>query len=292
LYARKVVKEGLVGVNRVCRLFRIAKDTYYHAQDPKSSLEQRYKSLKPKIAKIIEDNPSYGYPRIKKALKEQYGEIVNHKLLLRLLKLWGLGLKRKIKPKKRSWIKRVLDFLGKRANLLFSLTVDKVFQVIVSDITEIPYCQGRKKAYLCVHLDYLGKMILGWELGKHPDASLVLASFNMARNKLKRLGKSSHGIVFHQDQGSVYTGAEYTTATLEAGGTLSFSRKGEPGDNAVNESFFSRLKEEQRDVFFEAKDLWELEKLVKRAIDYYNFKRYHTSIGIVPPWEFTKEALG
>lgn len=287
-----MVREGLIGVNRACRLFKIAKDTYYQAQDPQSSLEQRYRKLKPKLVKIIEDNPAYGYPRIKKALKEQYGEVVNHKLLLKLLKLWGLTLKRKIRPKKKGWIKRVLDFLGKRANLLFGLSIDRIFQVVVSDITEIPYCQGRKKAYLCVHLDYLGKMILGWQLEKHPNTSLISASFRLAKNRLRRLGRFPKGIIFHQDQGSVYTSAEYTTTILKAGGILSFSRKGEPGDNAVNESFFSRLKEERREVFFEAKDYWELEVLLKRAIDYYNFERYHTSIGTVPPWEFTKKALG
>ena len=212
----------------------------YHGQDPKSTLNDKYQHLKPKIAQIIEDNSAYGYPRIKKALKDEYGEVVNHKLLLKLLKLWGLSLKRKTKPRKKSWIQRVLEFLGLRANLLFGLTIEQVFQVVVSDVTEIVYRQGQQKAYLCVHLDYFGKMVLGWKLSEHPDAVLAVDSLTMARAKLKKLKQSLVGIIFHQDQGSVYTSAEYMGEVLATGAYLSFSRKGEPGDNAVNEAFFSR----------------------------------------------------
>jgi putative transposase len=224
-------------------------------------------------------------------LAEEYGEIVNHKLLLKLLKLWGLTLKRKIRPKKKSWIQRVLDFLGFRANLLFGLVISRIFQVVVSDITEIVYDHGQRKQYLCVHLDYFGKMILGWKLSARPDTDLILASFKMARRKLKRLKQSLARIIFHQDQGSVFTSTDYTTEVLETGAYLSFSRKGEPGDNAVNEAFFSRLKDEQKDYFLEIENPWDLEAAVRKAIDYYNYKRYHTSIGTQTPWDFTRKML-
>ena len=72
---------------------------------------------------------------------------------------------------------------------------------------------------------------------------------------------------------------------------LSYSRRGEPGDNAVNESFFSRLKEEWRDVFMEAQSFDELQKMVKKAIDYYNNERYHSTIGLKAPLIFTKEQV-
>jgi len=85
-------------------------------------------------------------------------------------------------------------------------------------------------------------------------------------------------MIAHQDRGSVYTGAEYILAVLKEKGRLSYSRRGEPGDNAVNESFFSRLKEEWRDVFIEAQSFDELQKMVRKAIDYYNSERYHSTI--------------
>ena len=53
-----------------------------------------------------------------------------------------------------------------------------------------------------------------------------------------------------------------------------------PGDNAVNESFFSRLKEKWEDIFYEARTFEELERFISRAIRYYNIKRYHSSLGV------------
>jgi transposase InsO family protein len=247
------------------------------------------------IEAIVFENPAYGYPRIKKALEEKYGEVVNHKLLMKLLKLWGLSLNRVIRKTKSSWISKILNFLGKRANLLWHLVredkISRPAQVIVSDVTEIIFSNG--KAYLSVHMDFFGKIIYGWVLQKNADSSLVVESFNRAIKAMKRFGFDIlHGVIFHQDRGSIYTSAEYTSCVLSKKGTLSFSRTGEPGDNAVNESFFSRLKEEWRDVFFEAKDFEELVSLVKKAIEYYNNERLHSSIGYTTPKKFVQSYIG
>ena len=277
----------------------ISKDSYYHNQSKQSTLKSRWQSLKPKIGKILEHNPHYGYPRIKKALKDNYGIIINHKLLLKLLKLWGLELKRKTRKKKKTWMSKVLAFLQSKANLLRQLEaktraktkegLKACFQVIVSDMTEISFKAG--KAYLCVHLDYVGKLVYGWSLSLDPNRFLMISSFNKAVKRLKSFGikaKLLSQIIFHQDRGVQYTSTDYISAVLDKDVYLSYSKKGEPGDNAVNEAFFSRLKEEWRDIFAEAESLEELEKLVKKAIDYYNERRYHTSINNQTPLEFTK----
>jgi len=83
----------------------------------------------------------------------------------------------------------------------------------------------------------------------------------------------------------------FTTEVLSSEAYLSYSAKGEPGDNAVNEAFFSRLKEEWRDLFAEAETFEELKKLIKKSIAYYNEKRYHTSLNNMTPAEFTKKQL-
>ena len=226
-------------------------------------------------------------------MQKQYGETVNHKLLLKLLKLWGLALKRNLPKRKKSWMAKVLEFLQSRANLVRQLEakgkITDCFKVIVSDITEIPFKAG--KAYLCVHLDYVGKLVYGYSLSLNPNRQLVISSFQKAvktsTKKLKLNFKRLKEIIFYQDRGTQYTSADYTTTVLDKG-YLSFSKKGEPGDNAVNEAFFSRLKEEWRDIFYEAGSFEDLEKLVKKAIDYYNERRYHTTIENQIPLEFTK----
>jgi len=281
-------------VNQICRLLGISKKTYYYSIDPAQTLEQRYGRLKPMLERIIQSNPSYGYRRMKKALFEVYGEVVNHKVLLKLLLAWGLQFKRRIRKPRLGWIAQILDFLQIRANLVWRLTKQKMItrclQVIVSDVTQLYY--SGKKAYLCVHLDIYGKMIYGWHLSTAPNSELVLLSWKKAVATVKRLtGSSLTDMIAHQDRGSVYTGVDYILAVLKEKCRLSYSRRGEPGDNAVNESFFSRLKEEWRDVFMEAQSFDELQKMVKKAIDYYNNERYHSTIGLKAPLIFTKEQV-
>jgi len=285
------VKKGLAGVNQICRLLGISKDSYYNSKDPESSLHRKYQELKPLVEVIIEENPAYGWRRIKACLEKEYGIVINHKLLLKLLKFWGLSLNRKVREKNKGWVRVVLDFLDKRANLLWKLLRDgiliKCFRVIVSDVTELYY--SGKKAYLAVHMDYRGKIIYGWSLKRGAGRDLVIESLRMAVRSLKGYGiKVFKGIILHQDRGSVYTSDDYVAEALSLGFHLSYSRKGEPGDNAVNESFFSRFKEEWRDVFEDAKDFEELFRLVRKAMNYHNKKRYHSSLGYETPCSYVK----
>jgi len=199
---------------------------------------------------IIGKNPAYGWRRIKAALEKEHGIVINHKLLLKLLKLWGLSLNRKVRKKKKGWVRVVLDFLGKRANLLCKLVMDgiliKCFQIIVSNVTKLYY--SGKKVYLAVHMDYREKIIYGWSLQKGAGRDLVIKSLRMAVKSLKRYGiKILKGIVLHQDREIIYTIDDYVAEALSFGFHLSYSRKGQPEDNVVNESFFSRFKEEWRD---------------------------------------------
>ncbi len=52
----------------------------------------------------------------------------------------------------------------------------------------------------------------------------------------------SKGFIFHSDRGSQYSGYQFREALRENGIRQSMSRKGDPGDNAVAESFFKTLK--------------------------------------------------
>jgi hypothetical protein len=100
-----------------------------------------------------------GYRRISQALRQEYRIVVNEKLLKRQLRLWGLQLRRTIHKPARGYVYRLLEFLGRRANLLFRFKASSCLEVVVSDVTELIYRPG--KAYLAVHLDQFGKLVLG-----------------------------------------------------------------------------------------------------------------------------------
>jgi transposase len=148
-------------VNQICQLIGISKKTYYHSQEPQERLSEKYQALRPVLSRLIENHPSYGIPRLKKALAEQAGLVVNAKLLRKLLHVWGLSWQRTAGAgqRKKTWVQRVVEALGPRANLVRHLQITACFQVLVTDMTRLPFAEGI--AYLCVHLDWYGKLVLG-----------------------------------------------------------------------------------------------------------------------------------
>lgn len=284
-----MVAKGQFGVNRICKLTGISKATYYAAQNPMVKFEKKYLFIKSKVSAIIEKDGSYGIRRIKAELESSYQITVGRDTLAKLLKLWGLDLKRKIRVAKPNMIQKILIALADRTNLLIRSNITAPFQALSSDITEFRYKGG--KAYLCVHKDVFGQMVYGWSLGLTMDTKLVLASLEMARLKIKKLvGKISRKLIQHQDRGSQYTSHYYVQAAL-TWTALSYSDPGTPTHNPGQESFFGRFKDQWKTEIAEIETFEELEKFVKNKLDYYNYERRHTSIGLVSPYKFTKSFL-
>ena len=282
-YARGVVRKNKIGVNKVCKLFQISKKTFYGCVDPVDKFLDKYKDFKNYVLKIIEGNSAYGVGRIKIALKQEYNLIIGRDTLNKLLKLWGLNLGKNVKKSRINFIQKILIKLADKANLLIKRTINRPFQAISSDITEIKYQGG--KAYLCLHKDVFGQMVYGFELALDMKKERVIKSLKQTIKIMKKY-KIKNKIIFHQDQGSQYTSHDYIREVLKHG-KLSYSRKGTPTENPGQESFFGRLKDENRHEFQECETFEDLKKLVTKKIKYYNNKRIHTSIKMNPK-TFTK----
>lgn len=226
--------------------------------------------------------------RIKQALFDKYKIMVGRDALGRLLKLWALGLKRKLRKTKKSVIKEILEAMADRVNLLIRTKITAPFLAITSDITEIIYNNGRSKAYLAVHKDVFGQMVYGWALGTTMEAKLTISSFRMAIETMKKLlGRLPDDLLSHSDQGSQYTSYEYVNEVLKNNTTLSYSTPGTPTENPGQESFFGRLKDECKSEFLEMKTFEQLKKLISKKISYYNNDRLHTSLKLAAPKKYT-----
>ncbi len=290
-FARSEVRKKTFGVNRICQLTGISKATFYGHIDPREKFEEKYQHLKKKIEKIIQKNPAYGIKRIKRALLDKYKAVVGRDNLGKLLKIWGLSLKRKIKKKQRSVIQKILISLSDRTNLLIRIALSEPLQAITSDISEMIFNKGKEKCYLCVHKDALGQMVYGYAVSKNMMTDLVLSSLKKALRFLKKKKiKLKKDILFHSDQGSQFTGYDYVNAVLQIG-KLSYSKPGTPTENPGQESFFGRFKDEWREEIAELKSFPEVEKFIKSKIKYYNYQRLHTSIKNQTPYFFTKNSL-
>lgn len=280
-----------MGVNQICEVCGISKATFYNHQDPQEKFADKYAHLKKKVEKIIRENSAYGIKRIKQAIFNKYKIIIGRDSLGKLLIVWGLSLKRKIRKNKRSIIQKILISLSDRTNLLIRTTLSAPLQAITSDISEMVFNGGKEKCYLAVHKDALGQMVYGHEVAENMETGLVLSSLKKALKFLKKKKiKLKKETLFHSDQGSQLTSYEYVNAVLQVG-KLSYSTPGTPTENPGQESFFGRFKDEWRDEIRELKTFPEVKKFIESKIKYYNFKRLHTSIQNQTPYFFTKNSL-
>jgi putative transposase len=224
-------------------------------------------------------------------LWDKYHLTAGRDSLGKLLIIWGLSLKRKIKKKQRSVIQKILISLSDRTNLLIRTTLTAPLQAITTDISELLFNGGQEKCYLAVHKDALGQMVYGHEVAQNMETSLVLGSLKKALKFLKKKKlKIPKSILFHSDQGSQMTSYEYVSAVLQIG-QLSYSTPGTPTENPGQESFFGRFKDEWRDEIRELQTFPEVKKFVQTKIKYYNYHRLHTSIKNQTPYNFTKSTL-
>jgi len=286
------------GLNFCCRIIDVLKSSFYYYQHSRTltirKKEEKEEELRLKIIKIIEKHPAYGYRRLIPELKKQ-GVIINHKKLLPLLKKWGLNFKRSIVRKYKGGIDNILSFLGKRVNLIKKLSNDELDQlgkVVFTDFTEIVFNEGKGKVYLNPYLENKTKKIIGWVVSRSPTTKTALKSLKLAVKTLKGWGVDLTKTYFHQDQGSIYKAYEYLEVILkEIKALISYSRVGSPQDNPEMESFFGRLKDEWKTVFYQAKTEEEILHLISKAIMYYNTKRIHSVHKDKSPDEFLSSLL-
>jgi len=287
-----LVKDKEIGVNSACKLFGVSKDTFYSCRDKDERFKEKHTNIKKFIEKIIKENSFYGVKRIKAELKQRYSIEIGRDVLGKLLKLWGLSLKRKVKRTKPSMIKKIIMLLSDKANILTRSNIIAPFQAISSDITELRCKSG--KFYLCVHKDVFGQIVYGYSISRVMDTVMVKESLSIAIKKIKKLLKvksfKERDIIFHQDQGSQYTSYDYVNSVLDVG-RISFSTPGTPTENPGQESFFGRFKEECKDELLEIESFEEAKRFVENRLKYYNTRRLHTSINYQSPFSFTKSFL-
>lgn len=277
------------GLTKCLNLLSLAKSSYFAMTKERSTIQEKYQRLKPTIENIIDDYPAYGYRRIQVELTKKHHIIINHKLLKKLLRVWGLSLKRRIKPKQDSGIIKLLKLLGSDVNLIRLIAKPKLFETLTTDMTEVIYQGGQ--LYLAVILDLVSKRVIGWAVSEHPDTQLVLSAYQKAKTYLGEHHVNLNRSFMHQDQGSVYTSYEYVANLLNAGFTLSYSRVGCPQDNPEVESFFGRWKAEYLPIINQAQTQKEVKQLIDQTINEYNEKRRHSSLNYLSPDDFIKQLL-
>lgn len=235
--------------------------------------------LRDAIQRIAIKNPSDGYRKITEAFRRRKW-VVNHKRVLRIMREDNLLCLRR-----KSFV-RTTDSnhqMPVYPNLARAMKVTGINQLWVADITYIRLLW--EFVYLAVILDAFSRRVIGWKLGRTLEAELALDALRMAI----RRGRVEPGLVHHSDRGSQYASDAYTGLLKENNIQISMSRRGNPYDNAMAESFMKTLKYEE--VYrSEYRDIDEARRSIRRFIEsVYNRKRFHSALDYLSPIEFEKQ---
>ena len=206
-------------------------------------------------------------------LKEGNGIRIGRDKFFNLLRERGLEIKRK---KKYVYTTDSNHPYKKYDNIIKGRQVQRPDEVYVSDITYLSTKEGN--SYLSLVTDLYSRKIIGYQLSRSLETGSSIRALDRAIEGKEVLA----GIIHHSDRGTQYCSHEYTEKLLSKGMLISMSGKGNPYENAVAERINGILKQEfmlgQR-----YRTRAELAISVREAINNYNEKRPHLSLGYKTP---------
>lgn len=267
-------------MSALLKVANLSRSTFYY-HNKEAIIDPNEVNLKAVIKRIYQQHKGrYGYRRIALVLRKN-GHAVNHKRVLRLMRM--LGLKSKVKAKKyRSYKGQIGRIAPDHLKRQFS--AEQPNEKWVTDVTE--FNVKGEKLYLSPVMDLYNGEIIGYQTNRRPVLPLVM---NMLKKCYRKLSEGQTPML-HSDQGWHYQHSSYRQALKERGLEQSMSRKGNCLDNAAMESFFGTLKTE---MFYQKafESIGELEQDIREYIRYYNYDRIKLKLKGLSPVDYRIQAL-
>jgi putative transposase len=158
--------------------------------------------------------------------------------------------------------------------LLRCVAVERPNQVWAMDITYIPMARGF--VYLAAVVDWFSRRVLAWRVSITMEVEFCLEAVEEA---LARHGRPE---IFNTDQGSQFTGQDFTGLLLDNAIAISMDGKGAWRDNVFVERLWRSVKYEE--VYLRAYDSVSVARAsIGRYLDFYNRKRPHSSLDARTP---------
>jgi len=230
---------------------------------------EKDKELLDRVLSVLREHPYYGHRRIAIALGR------NTKSILRIMRKYGLSTKRKKKRFKKPR-KEPSSGIPNRVKYVSPIGPNATW---AGDFTEFRF--HGIKVFVATVIDLFTREIVGFSVGLHHTATLVLEAIEDAAKK-----RAATSAVFHSDQGSEYNSVLVKWWLLAHKILPSHSARGKPWENGFQESFYKYFKQELGNVhdILTIDDLYEK---IAHQISYYNTKRIH-SVLKMPPQLFFK----
>ena len=270
-------------VRRKCQLAEVPRSTFYASHDrPESRRERRNRFLLMHIKDEFEQSRhTYGSRRIYAELRGR-GIRCSINRIARLMKQHGIVAVQHRKYRPTTDSKHDFPVAPNLLGREFQAAAPN--RVWVADITYIPTDEGW--LYLATEMDLFSHQIVGWSLSSRICRHLVLDALEMAAGRRR----PEPGLIHHSGRGVQYACGDFQKLLKRHGMVPSMSRKGDPYDNAVAESFFKTLKVE---LVYRRRFRTRLEAkaaVVEYIELFYNSRRRHSSLGYLSPNDYEKQA--
>jgi putative transposase len=247
------------------------------AQRPRRRRDQFLRAL---IGKSFrESRGTYGCPRIRLDLREA-GERCGKNRIIRLMREAGLRPKQKRRLRPRTTDSRHDHRIA--PNWLAQVpTPDHPGQIWQSDITYIETAEGW--LYLAFTLDACSRRCVAHHCREDLGAELTVNTFRRAVTSERSL---CAGLIHHSDRGSQYAADVFARCLAARDVVASMSRKGNPYDNALAESFVATLKTECFGEVIPPTRAAARLMIFDYIETFYNTRRRHSAIGYQSPAQF------
>ena len=162
---------------------------------------------------------------------------------------------------------------------------ERPLSIVVSDMTCIKN-KGVRYEWTIL-LDTFNKEILTHGLSHNGSNTPYYHCLNVLKQKIKR-DKHTLPIVFHTDQGSVFSSRAYQMSHANYPIVRSMSRAGTPTDNLIMEALNGWIKEELY-LDFNLRNTDDLKGTLDQFVTYFNHDRLASALGYKSPVQFKIE---
>ena len=270
------------GVEPICRELQVAPSSYYAAiTRPPSVRRRRDERLTAEIRRVWDEHRQvYGADKVWAQLKRE-GTPVARCTVERLMRALGLRGVVRGKTSVRTTIgdeasERPLDLVARQ------FRAPAPNRLWVADLTYVKTHSGW--VYVAFVVDVCSRYVVGWQVSRSLRTDLALDALEMGL--WARRTQEITGLIHHSDRGVQYLAIRYTERLAEAGAVPSVGSRGDSYDNALAESFNGLYKTELIRHAGPWRSLEDVEYATLEYVDWFNHRRLHGELGMIPPAEF------
>ena len=261
----------LYSMNKVYKVIGLSKQAFYKQLIRSQLFEKQFAYLVIAMDELREEHPGCGLEKAYFALNPDF--IGRDRFIAEFSDI-GYNIR-----KQRRFVRTTIPANHKYKNLIEGMIVYSTNMVWQTDITYFPI--NDTFFYIVFITDVFSRFIISYQVSDHMRAEANLRALNIA---ILNRNKDLSGLIHHSDKGSQYGYTPYIKLLNDNHIHISMGSKGQ--DNAYAERVNGIIKNEFL-KYRTIKDLGDLKKETKRAVDYYNYNRTHKSLpGRITPAYF------